>query len=65
MNSRELVEICNLCDSCKYCYHDKLCEAYVRQFGCHPYEISKIFTEHPEGYSDTIIQFGKGAKHDG
>ena len=60
MTSKELVETCNLCMSCKECYYWPLCESFRNQFGCYPYDIITIFRDVPEAYSDTIIQPRKG-----
>lgn len=57
MTSKELVKICENCDSCYICKHDMVCEAYQRQFRCYPFEARKFRKCTPEVGNDTKIQF--------
>lgn len=57
MKSKELVKICEKHYNCVTCQHDKVCEAYQRQFKCYPFEARKFRKYAQEVDNDTKIQF--------
>nr|DAX03584.1 MAG TPA: hypothetical protein [Caudoviricetes sp.] len=57
MKSKELVIICYLCRTCRECMHDKVCDAYYRQFKRYPFQVIEGDNYPPEADSDTEIQF--------
>ena len=57
MTSKQLVKICEKCDNCCICKHDKVCEAYQSQFNCYPFGARKFRKYTPEVDNDTQIQF--------